>query len=57
MAAKYKNPPIWEKCGFEVEYDVANWYSSLVCYGGHFESKMAAKIQKSSRFERNLVSK
>jgi hypothetical protein len=33
---------------FEVDYDVANWYPSLVCYGGHFESKMTAKIQKSS---------
>ena len=45
---KYKNPPIWVKCGFQVDYDVAYWYPSLVCYGGHFESKMAAKIQKSS---------
>jgi RNase P/RNase MRP subunit p30 len=24
----------------------------LVCYGGHFESKMAAKIQKSSDLEK-----
>ena len=48
MAAKYKNPPIWAKFGFQEDYDVANWYSSLVCYGGHFDSKMAAKIQKSS---------
>jgi hypothetical protein len=48
MAAKCKNPPIWVKFGFQVDYDVANWYSSLVCSGGHFESKMAAKIQKSS---------
>jgi hypothetical protein len=24
MAAKYKNPPIWAKFGFQVEYDVAN---------------------------------
>ena len=23
---KYKNPPIWAKCGFQVDYDVANWY-------------------------------
>jgi hypothetical protein len=45
---KYKNPPIWTKCGFQVDYDVANWYPSLISYGGHFESKMAAKIQKSS---------
>ena len=42
---KYKNPPIWTKFGFQVDYDVANWYPSLVCYGGHFVSKMAAKIQ------------
>ena len=48
MATKYKNPPIWAKFGFQVNYDVANWYPSLVCYGAHFESKMTAKIQKSS---------
>ena len=42
---KYKNPPIWTKCGFQVDYHVANWYESLVCYDGHFESKMAAKIK------------
>jgi hypothetical protein len=41
---------IWAKFGFQVDYDVANLYPSLVCYGGHFESKTAAKIQKSSRF-------
>ena len=23
---KYKNPPIWAKFGFQVDYDVANWY-------------------------------
>ena len=45
---KYKNPPIWTKFGFQVDYDVANWYPSLVYYGGHVESKMDAKIQKSS---------
>ena len=45
MAAKYKNPPIWAKFGFQVDYDVANWYLSLVCYGGQFESKMATRIQ------------
>jgi hypothetical protein len=45
---KYKNPPIWTKFGFQVDYDVVNWYPLLVCYGGHFECKMAAKIQKSS---------
>ena len=33
MATKYKNPPIWAKFGFQVNYDVANLYSSLVCYG------------------------
>jgi ribosomal protein L37AE/L43A len=48
MTTKYKNPPIWAKFGFQVDYDVANRYSSLVCYGGHFGSKMTAKIQKSS---------
>ena len=48
---KYKNPPIWTKFGFQVDYDVANWYPSLVCYGGHFVSKMAAKIQKSSDWD------
>ena len=42
---KYKDPPIWTKFGFQVDYDVANWYPSLVYYGGHFVSKMAAKIQ------------
>ena len=36
------------KFGFQVDYDVANWYPSLVWYSGHFESKMATKIQKSS---------
>jgi hypothetical protein len=40
---KCKNPPIWKKFGFQVDYDVANLYPSLVCYDGHFESKMAAK--------------
>ena len=30
MAAKIKNPPIWTKFGFQVGYDVANWYPSLV---------------------------
>jgi hypothetical protein len=24
MTAKYKNPPIWAKFGFQVDYDVAN---------------------------------
>jgi hypothetical protein len=42
---KYKNPLIWAKFGFQVDYGVVNWYPSLVCYGGHFESKMAAKMQ------------
>jgi hypothetical protein len=45
---KYKNPPISTKFGYQVDYDVSTSYSSLVCYGGHFESKMAIKIQKSS---------
>ena len=29
---KYKNPPIWTKFGFQVDYDVANWYPS---FGSH----------------------
>jgi hypothetical protein len=29
---KYKNPPIWEKFGFQVDYDVANWYP---LFGSH----------------------
>ena len=45
---KYKNPLIWANKKFQVDYDVVNRYPSLVSYGGHFESKMAAKIQKSS---------
>ena len=48
---KYKNRLIWAKFGFQVYYGVANWYRSLVSYGGHFESKMAAKIQKSSNLD------
>ena len=30
--AKYKNPPIWAKFGFQVDYDVANCYSSLLLW-------------------------
>ena len=26
MAAKYKNSPIWAKFGFQVDFDVGNWY-------------------------------
>ena len=26
---RYKNSPIWAKFGFQVDYDVANWYSSF----------------------------
>jgi hypothetical protein len=26
---KYKNPPIWAKFGFQVDYDVANWYPNF----------------------------
>jgi hypothetical protein len=48
---KYKNPPIWTKFDFQVDYDVANLCPLLVCYSGHFESKMAAKIYKSSDLE------
>jgi hypothetical protein len=30
--SKYKNPPIWAKFGFQVDYDVANWYP---LFGSH----------------------
>jgi hypothetical protein len=35
MAAKYKNPPIWAKFGFQVDYDVANidihhWFAMVL---------------------------
>jgi hypothetical protein len=30
---RYKNRPISAKFGFQVDYDVANRYPSLVCYG------------------------
>ena len=26
---KYKNPPNWTKFGFQVDYDVANWYPNF----------------------------
>ena len=26
---KYKHPPIWAKFGFQVDYDVANWYPNF----------------------------
>jgi hypothetical protein len=32
---KYKNSPIWAKFGFQVDYNVANWYPSL---GSHIIS-------------------
>jgi len=48
---KYKNSPVWTKFYFQVDYDVANWYPSMFCSGGYFESKMAAKIQKSSDWD------
>ena len=32
---KYKNPPIWAKFGFQIDYDVANWYPS---FGSHIIS-------------------
>jgi hypothetical protein len=32
---KCKNPPIWAKFGFQVDYDVANWYPS---FGSHIIS-------------------
>jgi acetyl esterase/lipase len=48
---KYKIPPIETKFDFQVDHDFANLFPSLVCYGGHLESKMAAKIQISSDLE------
>ena len=48
---KYKYLPIWTKFFFQVDYDVANWYPSLLCYGGHLKSKMAAKLPKSSDWD------
>jgi hypothetical protein len=29
---RYKNPPIWAKFGFQVDYDVTNWYP---LFGSH----------------------
>jgi hypothetical protein len=34
---KYKNPPIWGKFGFQVDYDVANWYP---LFGSHIISHL-----------------
>jgi hypothetical protein len=39
--AKYKNPPISAKFGFQVDYDVASWYSSLVYYGARNWMKLS----------------
>jgi hypothetical protein len=44
-----KNPPIWKKFDFHVDYDVANWYESLVCYGSHFVNGL--------RFQWKLISR
>ena len=38
MAAKIKKSSDVGEIGFQVDYDVANWYPLFVCYGGHFES-------------------
>jgi hypothetical protein len=46
---KYKYPPIWTKFGFQVDYDVANWYQSLVCYVGHFVSGLRFQWKSISR--------
>jgi hypothetical protein len=56
---KYKDPPIWEKFCFQVDYDVSNWYPSLKFFhfwisnnlfwfyiGGHFEMAAILKILK-----------
>jgi hypothetical protein len=29
MATKYKNPPIWAKFGFQVDYDVGKFFVSM----------------------------
>jgi hypothetical protein len=48
MATKYKNPPIWAKFGFQVNYDVANLYSSLVCYGARNWMKFSRIVYRRS---------
>jgi hypothetical protein len=35
---------IWAKFGFQVDYDVANWYSLLVCYGARNWMKLSRII-------------
>jgi hypothetical protein len=42
MAAKYKNPPIWAKFGFHVDYDASysehfNFFTFFCGNGGHSE--------------------
>jgi hypothetical protein len=39
MATKYKNPTIWTKFGFQVDYDVA--IGGFLYFGGHIGFKMA----------------
>jgi hypothetical protein len=52
---KYKNPPIWAKFGFQVDYDVANWYpnftgmlSTMSRYADYFRN-----FQNGRRFHGN----
>jgi hypothetical protein len=42
---KYKNSPISAKFCFQVDYDVVNWYPSLVCYAGHLYPKWPPKYK------------
>jgi hypothetical protein len=59
---KYKNPPIWAKFGFQVDYDVANRYplfgshvrilhqiGGFLYFVGHFGFKMAAIANQNGR--------
>ena len=40
MVAKYKNPPIWAKFGFQVDYDVQidihRWFAMVLGIGWNF---------------------
>jgi hypothetical protein len=60
MATKIQKPLIWAKFGFQVDYDVANWYPSFgshiscpnqrfLYFGGHFWFKMATIAIQNSR--------
>ena len=45
---KYKNPPIWAKFGFQVDYDVANNIHRWFAMAAILNPKRPPKIQKSS---------